>query len=98
VGCIHRARCRAHLSGQPLSPARVACCIVSELRAAIVREWIAASKCRAVRRLYGTPARDVHASVARFERRWLSHGVLCSVGGGVLSVHLSPQHPVPVPW
>ena len=97
VTCIHAARCRSFRSGLPLSCTRISCCIVSHLRAQIFSDYIASSKCLAVRRLFGTPAPDVAARGRRFRTRWLSHPTLCSVTAGVLSVRLTPQHPVPVP-
>jgi exonuclease III len=97
VTCIHAARSRSHRSGLPLSCTRIACRIVIHLRAQISSDWIASSKCLAVRRLYGTPAPNVAARQRRFRQRWLSHPSLCSVTAGVLAVHLTPHHPVPVP-
>jgi hypothetical protein len=95
VGCLYRARRRAYQSGCLLSPTRVACCVINELRAVISAEWIAASCCLPVRRMYGTPAQDSSKRCADFKSRW--HSSLCSVTDGVLTVHLTPFHPVPVP-
>jgi len=97
VGCIHQARVRALHSGQPLSAARIACCIVSALRSAIKQDWLAATRCSAVRALFGVP-RSSHACLrSRFDRRWRPGGPLCSVAGAVMTVRLTPASPVPVP-
>jgi exonuclease III len=97
VGCLYRARCKAYMSGVQLSPTRIACCVVNELRAIIVRDWIAASRCLLVRRLYGTPARSPAGRRQKFKDKWEQLSSLCSVTAGVVTVHLSPFYPVPVP-
>jgi hypothetical protein len=98
ISCIFKARERAFASGQPLSPTRVACCIVIALRERLRSDFLAASRCPAVRALYGTPAASPDGLKARFEKRWRPGGVLCSVADeNVLHIHLTPHHPIPVP-
>jgi hypothetical protein len=84
------------VSGQQLSARRVACCIVIALRAFIQRDWIAASRCHVVRALLGTP-RACPELRRKCRHRWLRNDVLCSVVFHVLTLHLSPSSPVPVP-
>jgi len=97
VGCIFQARARALQSGQPLSSARVACCIVSALRTAMQRDWLAATRCSSVRALFGVPAASPACLRSSFHRRWRPCGPLCSVAGTILTVRLTPSYPIPVP-
>lgn len=97
VSCIAQARAQAARSGQTISAARVACCIVSALRSAIRQDWLAATRSPAVRALFGVPAVSGDDARARFDRRWRPGGPLCVVAGDALIIRLTPSYPVPVP-
>lgn len=99
LSCILKARGKSHLSGQPLSAARVSCCIVNALRETMRSDWIAATRCHAVRAMFGTPAASAESLKRRFKKRWAHGGVLCSVADDESAMHirLTPQFPVAIP-
>jgi exonuclease III len=97
--CIQKARERAYVSGLHISPARVCCCIVNALRSHMRTEWIAATRCHAVRALYGTPVSLPSSRLRKFKARWARNDVLCviSTSDTVLDIRLTPHFPHPVP-
>jgi hypothetical protein len=98
--CVQKARERAYVSGLHISPARVRCCIVNALRSQMRAEWIAATRCHAVRALYGTPAVSSPSSrLRKFKKRWAYNDVLCAVTNNDSNLHirLTPSFPVHVP-
>lgn len=99
ITCISQAREKAFASGLHISPTRVACRIVIALRDLMRSDFLAATRCSAVRALYGTPAASADNLRRRFRKHWRPGGVLCSVDDAhsVLHMHLTPSHPVPVP-
>jgi hypothetical protein len=98
LSCILKARGKSHLSGQPISATRVCCCIVNALRECMRSDWIAATRCHAVRAMFGTPTASTESLKRRFKKRWTHGGVLCvvNVDESALHIRLTPQFPVPV--
>jgi hypothetical protein len=97
VGCIFQARAHALQSMQPMTATRVACSIVSKLRALVRQDWLAATRCSAVRALFGVPVVHPQSRRARFSRRWGPGGPVCVVADNVLTLRLTTSSPVPVP-
>jgi exonuclease III len=97
VGCVFQARAQSVRTGQHVSGSSIACMVVSQLRALVRQDWLAATRCSAVRALFGVPAADPEARKRRFHKRWKPGGHICVVTGNVLTLRLTTAYPVPVP-
>ena len=97
MSCIFRARAKGMQTGQHVNCASVACCVVSQLRAMVRQDWLAATRCSAVRALFGVPIADPESWRRRFDQRWRPGGPVCIVTGQVLTLRLTASFPVPVP-
>jgi hypothetical protein len=74
--------------------------VVRHLQTAIERDWARVDA--DVRQMSELPAdyfrgRDPELDVEDFMLRWAHRNVLCSVTAGIMALHLSERHPVPVP-
>jgi hypothetical protein len=97
VGCIFQARAQGVQTGQHVSCASIACMVIAQLRAMVKQDWLAATRCSAVRALFGVPAADPESRRRRFQKRWRPGGPVCVLAGNVLTLRLTTSFPVPVP-
>ena len=94
----HCRSSRADISGS--LGAAVVSRVVRHLQTAIERDW--ARVAADVRQMSELPedyfrGRNPELDEEDFVLLWAHRGVLCSVTGGTMALHLSERHPVPVP-